>query len=80
MAFPLRNTRGDELGASVIVPMLGGMDDALQGRDLDGERERAVREDGATQLFVHFKARVLGGGGGGATRFPPDIVGRPAGR
>ena len=56
--------------------MLGGMDDALQGRDLDGERERAVREDGATQLFVHFKARVLGGGGGGATRFPPDIVGR----
>jgi hypothetical protein len=29
VAFPVRNTRGDELGASVIVPMLGGMDDAL---------------------------------------------------
>ena len=37
VAFPLRNTRGDEQGVSVIVPMLGGMDDALQGRDLDGE-------------------------------------------
>lgn len=75
LAFPLRNTQGQPLGASVIVPMLGGMDDALQGRDLDGERERAVREDGATQLFVHFKACALGGGGG-AARFPPDIVGR----
>jgi hypothetical protein len=76
VAFPLRNTQGQPLGASVIVLVLGGMDDALQGRDLDGERERAVREGGATQLFVHFKARALGGGGGGATRFPPDIVGR----
>ena len=58
VAFPLRNTRGEALGASVIVPMLGSKEDALQGRDMDGERESAVRNDGAAQLFVRYSARA----------------------
>jgi hypothetical protein len=66
VAFPLRNTQGEPLGASVIVPMLGSMEEALQERNLDHERESAVRDDGATQLFVRFAARVQQQGGGGA--------------
>jgi GTPase SAR1 family protein len=73
VAFPLHNTRGEPLGESVIVPMLGNREDALQGRSLDSEREAAVRNEGAQQLFMRFAARDLAARG---SRLPPDFVGR----
>jgi hypothetical protein len=60
VAFPLRNTQGQPLGASVIVPMLGSRKDALGEGDPGNERKAAVRAKGGAvqQLFVRYAARV----------------------
>jgi hypothetical protein len=63
VAFPLRNTAGEPLGASVIVPRLGSMKGALQERDPNKERKVAARAKGAAvqQLFVRYAARAVQG-------------------
>ena len=68
VAFPLRNTQGQPLGASVIIARPGSMGDALPERDPGKERKAAVRAKGGggvAAVRAVRRARRRGGGGGG---------------